>query len=58
MIADGPINEVLGGGRYFTTESARILGGAAGAVRVEQAAALLRARQEAPTGQALAGAGT
>ena len=50
VIADGPINEVLGGGRYFTTEAARILGGAAGAVRVEQAAAVLRARQAARAG--------
>ena len=54
VIADGPINEVLGGGRYFTTESARILGGAAGAVRAEGAAALLRARQAARAGAAVA----
>ena len=57
VIADGSINEVLGGGRYFTTESARILGGAAGAVRVEEAAAVLRARRGTLAGSALAGAG-
>ncbi|HUH80305.1 MAG TPA: ABC transporter ATP-binding protein [Solirubrobacteraceae bacterium] len=50
VIADGHVGEVLGGGRYFTTESARILGGAAGAVRVEEAAALLRARREEASG--------
>jgi ABC-type multidrug transport system ATPase subunit len=50
VIADGPINEVLGGGRYFTTETARILGGAGGVVRVGEAAALLRARQRALAG--------
>ena len=52
VVADGPVEEVLGGGRYFTTESARILGGHADAVRVEGAAALLRSRRTA-----LAGAG-
>ena len=52
VIADGPLEEVLGGGRYFTTESARILGGRADAVRVERAAALLRERRAALTGSA------
>jgi energy-coupling factor transport system ATP-binding protein len=28
-VADGPIAEVLGGGWYFATQTARILGGAA-----------------------------
>jgi energy-coupling factor transport system ATP-binding protein len=28
-IADGPVAEVLAGGNYFATETARILGGAA-----------------------------
>ena len=46
-IADGPVEEVLAGGRYFTTESARILGGLAGVVRPEQAAAVLEARRAA-----------
>ena len=44
VIADGPIEEILAGGWYFTTESARILDGAGGALRPEQGAALLRAR--------------
>ena len=50
VIADGPVREVLGGGRYFTTESARILGGVAAAVRVDEAVALLRARRAAVVG--------
>ena len=44
VIADGPIEEILAGGWYFTTEAARILDGARGALRPEQGAALLRAR--------------
>jgi energy-coupling factor transporter ATP-binding protein EcfA2 len=44
VIADGPVSEVLAGGWYFTTESARILDGARGALRPEQGAALLRER--------------
>jgi energy-coupling factor transporter ATP-binding protein EcfA2 len=47
VIADGPIEEILTGGWYFTTESARILDGAGGALRPEQGAELLRARQTA-----------
>jgi energy-coupling factor transport system ATP-binding protein len=35
-IADGPTAEVLTGGTYFATETARILGGAGGALRPEQ----------------------
>jgi energy-coupling factor transport system ATP-binding protein len=42
VIADGPIAELLGGGWYFATETARILGGAGGALLPEQGAALLR----------------
>jgi energy-coupling factor transporter ATP-binding protein EcfA2 len=32
-IADGPVAAVLAGGTYFATETARILGGAGGALR-------------------------
>jgi len=46
-IADGPIEEILSGGWYFTTETARILDGAAGALRPQQGAQLLRERQAA-----------
>jgi energy-coupling factor transporter ATP-binding protein EcfA2 len=42
VIADGPISEVLSGGWYFATETARILGGAGGALLPEQGAELLR----------------
>ena len=44
VIADGPIEEVLSGGWYFTTEAARILDGASGVLGPEQGAELLRAR--------------
>jgi energy-coupling factor transport system ATP-binding protein len=40
-IADGPTAEVLSGGTYFATETARILGGAGGALTPAQAIALL-----------------
>jgi energy-coupling factor transporter ATP-binding protein EcfA2 len=43
VIADGPAGELLAGGWYFATETARILGGAAGALLPEQGAALLSA---------------
>ena len=43
-IADGPAGEVLAGGWYFATETARILGGAGGALDPEAGAALVRAR--------------
>ncbi|MFI5009677.1 MAG: ABC transporter ATP-binding protein [Solirubrobacterales bacterium] len=43
VIADGPAEELLAGGWYFATETARILGGAGGALRPEQGAALLSA---------------
>jgi len=42
VIADGPIAEILAGGWYFATETARILDGAQGALRPEQGAELLR----------------
>jgi energy-coupling factor transport system ATP-binding protein len=40
VVADGPIADVLGGGWYFATQTARILGGAA--LEPEAGAALLR----------------
>jgi energy-coupling factor transporter ATP-binding protein EcfA2 len=48
MVADAPIAELLGGGWYFATQTARILGGAGGALLPEQGAALLSARAPAP----------
>jgi energy-coupling factor transporter ATP-binding protein EcfA2 len=42
-IADGPASDLLAGGWYFATETARILGGAGGALRPEDGAELLRA---------------
>jgi energy-coupling factor transport system ATP-binding protein len=42
VIADGPTSELLSGGWYFATETARILGGAGGALLPEQGAELLR----------------
>jgi energy-coupling factor transporter ATP-binding protein EcfA2 len=44
VIADGPAAELLAGGWYFATETARILGGAAGALAPEQGAELLAER--------------
>ena len=41
VIADGPRAELLAGGWYFATETARILGGAGGALLPEQGAELL-----------------
>jgi energy-coupling factor transporter ATP-binding protein EcfA2 len=43
-VADAPTAEVLGGGWYFATQTARVLGG--GALLPEDGAALLRARSE------------
>jgi energy-coupling factor transport system ATP-binding protein len=40
-IADGSPSEVLAGGTYFATETARILGGAGGALRPDQGVALV-----------------
>jgi len=48
VIADGPVQEILAGGWYFATETARILDGAGGVLLPEQGAALLRAAREAP----------
>jgi energy-coupling factor transport system ATP-binding protein len=44
VIADGPIEEILSGGWYFTTEAARILDGAHGVLAPEQGVTVLRAR--------------
>ena len=44
VVADAPTASVLGGGWYFATQTARILGGAA--LTPEAGAELLRARQE------------
>jgi energy-coupling factor transporter ATP-binding protein EcfA2 len=41
VIADGPAEEILATGTYFATETARILGGAGGALTPEQGIALL-----------------
>jgi energy-coupling factor transport system ATP-binding protein len=43
VVADGSTTEVLAGGRYFTTEVARVLGPGAAAVLPEQGAPLVRA---------------
>jgi energy-coupling factor transporter ATP-binding protein EcfA2 len=44
VIADGPAAELLAGGWYFATETARILGGAGGALAPEEGARLLARR--------------
>jgi len=41
VIADGSPAEILAGGTYFATETARILGGAGGALVSEQGVALV-----------------
>ncbi len=46
-IADGPASELLAGGWYFATETARILGGAGGALLPEDGAKLLAAETPA-----------
>ncbi len=43
LIADASPTEVLGGGWYFATETARVLGGAGGALSPEEGAALVAA---------------
>ena len=48
-VADAPTAEVLGGGWYFATQTARVLGGAGGALLPEEGAALLRGSVEAVT---------
>jgi energy-coupling factor transport system ATP-binding protein len=45
-IADGSRSAVLAGGTYFATETARVLGGVAGALRPEDGVALLAAGAE------------
>ncbi|MCW3029207.1 MAG: transporter related protein [Solirubrobacterales bacterium] len=62
VIADATAAELLAGGWYFATETARILGGAAGVLLPEQGAELLRRRSAAvaaaagaPTPSAAAG---
>jgi energy-coupling factor transport system ATP-binding protein len=49
VIADGPTAELLAGGWYFATETARILGGAGGALLPEQGVELLM--RESPVEQ-------
>ncbi len=44
VLADGPTAELLAGGWYFATETARILGGVEGVLAPEQGAELLAAR--------------
>ncbi len=44
VIADGSAAELLAGGWYFATETARILGGAGGALLPEEGAELLTSR--------------
>jgi energy-coupling factor transport system ATP-binding protein len=46
-IADGSASEVLAGGSYFATETARILGGAGGALTPADGAALIAQRSAA-----------
>ncbi len=46
VIADGPAAELLAGGWYFATETARILGGAGGALLPHEGAVLVRARAQ------------
>jgi energy-coupling factor transporter ATP-binding protein EcfA2 len=47
-IADGPVHEILAGGSYFATETARILGGRAGALTPAEGVAALTAAHEVP----------
>jgi energy-coupling factor transport system ATP-binding protein len=47
-VADGPVAEILAGGWYFATETARVLGGAGAALEPEAGADVLRARAEVP----------
>jgi len=45
LIADGPPDRVLAGGSYFATETARILGGAGGALSPDEGLAVLADRR-------------
>ncbi len=56
-IADGPAAELLAGGWYFATETARILGGAGGALAPEQGARLLSGLGAPSHGRASAASG-
>jgi energy-coupling factor transport system ATP-binding protein len=56
VIADGPAREVLAGGWYFATETARVLGGLGGALTPEEGAELLRGRMVTPGPRPEAGA--
>jgi energy-coupling factor transport system ATP-binding protein len=47
IVADGPTAEILSGGWYFATETARVLGGAGQALLPAQGAELLRRRMSA-----------
>jgi energy-coupling factor transport system ATP-binding protein len=48
VVADGEAHELLAGGWYFATETARILGGAGGALLPEEGARLLAPAPAAP----------
>jgi energy-coupling factor transport system ATP-binding protein len=48
VIADGSAVELLAGGWYFATETARVLGGAGGALLPDEGATLLRPATPAP----------
>ncbi len=52
-IADGPAADLLSGGWYFATETARILGGAGGVLGPEEGAELLRGASAASSGSQL-----
>ncbi|HST54303.1 MAG TPA: ATP-binding cassette domain-containing protein [Solirubrobacteraceae bacterium] len=52
VIVDGPASELLAGGWYFATETARILGGAGGVLEPEDGAQLLRTRAAQRNGTA------
>ncbi len=51
VIADGPVGELLAGGWYFATETARILDGAGAALLPGEGAELLRPAQTAEPGR-------
>ena len=53
LIADGPAREVLSGGSYFVTETARILGGAGAALTPAQGIAALTGTAGAAAGPAV-----
>ena len=58
VIADGSAAELLAGGWYFATETARILGGAGGALLPEEGAELLEAGARTTAGPAPSAAAT